>query len=88
MPTVCFCQGKINERTDHLPDSTYHDGWQCFEAPGVQPYWGGEKARDAPISFARNCRTANRHGEIRVCNAAGETEESIAFDERANSLRV
>ncbi len=31
---------------------------------------------------------ANRHGEIRVLNAAGEVEESITFDERANRQRV
>ncbi len=63
-------------------------GWQFIEAPGVQPYWLGEKARQDAISYASGCRIANRHGEIRILNAAGEIEESIAFDERTNRIRV
>jgi hypothetical protein len=50
----------------------HRGGWQFFEAPGVLPYWRGEKAKERAISYARNCRTAHRHGEIRVLNAAGE----------------
>ena len=66
----------------------HRGGWQCFEAPGVQPFWCGEKAKEHAIRYAQTCRTAQRHGEIRVLNAGGEIEESIAFDERANRMRV
>jgi hypothetical protein len=66
----------------------HRGGWQCFEAPGVQPYWVGEKAKAHAISYALNCRTANRYGELRILNAAGEMTETIPFDERGNSLRV
>ena len=82
-----FCSWNMSEPTIFLI-RPYRGGWQCFEAPGVQPYWCGAKAKEHAISYARNCRTANRHGEIRVLNAAGEIGESIAFDERANCLRV
>lgn len=61
---------------------------KCFEAPGVQPYFVGPQAREQAISYARNCRTAQRHGEIRIYNAAGEIEETIAFDERGSRMRV
>ena len=45
-------------------------GWQCVEAPGVEPYWIGEDARRYAISYALS-RTAHRFGEIRVIDAAG-----------------
>ncbi len=66
----------------------FRNGWQCFEAPGVQPYWVGDKAKTHAISYARDCRIANRNGEIRVMNAAREVEETIAFDERTNRMRI
>jgi hypothetical protein len=75
----------------------YHGGWQCFVAPGVQPFWRGDNATENAIGYARNC--PNRHGavtdaqqrpgfQIRILNAAGEIEESIALDERYNRMRV
>jgi hypothetical protein len=82
-----FCSWNMSE-PKILLIRRHRGGWQCFEAPGVQPYWVGPKAREHAISFARNCRTANRYGEIRVMNAAGEVTETIPFDERGNSLRV
>jgi hypothetical protein len=66
----------------------HRGGWQCFEAPGVQPYWVGPKAKEHAISYTLNCRTANRYGEVRVLNAAGEIVQTIAFDKRGNTLRV
>ncbi len=61
------------------------NGWQCFEAPGVEPYYVGPAARRQAIDYAKQ-RTAHRHGEIRVLNAAGETEETIPFDERVRKV--
>jgi hypothetical protein len=63
----------------------HRGGWQCFEAPGVVPYFTGADARGSAIRYAQG-RTAHRFGEIRVYNAAGELEETIAFDERARKL--
>jgi hypothetical protein len=31
----------------------YRGGWQCFEAPAVQPYYTGPNARDYAISYAK-----------------------------------
>lgn len=60
-------------------------GWQCVEAPGVEPYWSGEDARRSAIHYAKS-RTAHRFGEIRVMDAAGGIEEVIPFDERARKF--
>jgi hypothetical protein len=43
----------------------YQNGWQCFEAPGVQPYWTGESAKDDAIGYAK-ARAKFGRGEIRV----------------------
>ena len=61
----------------------HRGGWQCYEAEGVQPYFVENDAKRSAIDYAKN-RTAHRFGEIRVLNAAGDVEESIAFDERAH----
>lgn len=49
-----------------------------FEAQGVEPYFS---EREQAIHYAKG-RTALRRGEIRILNAHGEIEETIAFDER------
>jgi hypothetical protein len=46
----------------------HRGGWQCYEAPGVQPYWTEESAKENAIGYAKG-RLAHRHGEIRVLNA-------------------
>lgn len=84
---VVFCFTDMSEPTIFLI-RPFRGGWECFEAPGIQPYWVGPKAKEHAVHYARNCRTAQRHGEIRVLNAAGDTENVIVFDERANCLRV
>ncbi|MDQ6940167.1 MAG: hypothetical protein M3119_08440 [Verrucomicrobiota bacterium] len=66
----------------------HRGGWQCFEAAGVEPYWLGPTAKENAVSYARDCRTANRAGEIRLLNVAGVVEEVIPFDERTNKMRV
>lgn len=60
-------------------------GWEYFEAPGVASYWTGDTAKQNAIDYALHCRVANRHGELRIYNAAGEREETISFDERSGA---
>ena len=63
----------------------YRGGSQCFEAPGVQPYWTGEDAKQGAIDYAR-ARAKYGRGEIRVLKADGSTERIIPFGESANKL--
>jgi len=56
----------------------YRGGWQCFEAPGVQPYWTGQDAKQSAIDYAK-ARAKFGRGEIRVLNATGSTVQTIAF---------
>jgi hypothetical protein len=58
----------------------YRGGWQCFEAPGVEPYWTGENARQSVIDYAKG-RAKFRRGEIRVISADGSIQDVISFDE-------
>ena len=60
----------------------HRGGWQCFEAPGVQPYYD---ERDDALSYARS-RTAMRRGEIRVFNSAREVEQTIRFDHKGQKF--
>ena len=30
----------------------FKGGWQCYEGPGVQPYWTGEHAKEDAIGYA------------------------------------
>ncbi len=63
----------------------HRGGWQCFEAPGVQPYYTGPCAKEHSIVYAKG-RVAHRFGEIRIFNAGGELEQSIPFDDRQRKL--
>ena len=56
----------------------YRGGWQCFEGPGVEPYWTGESAKEDAIGYAR-ARAKFGHGEIRVLKRNGSIEETIPF---------
>jgi hypothetical protein len=58
----------------------FRGGWQCFEGPGVEPYWTGESAKDDAISYAK-ARAKFGRGEIRVLDNAGAVERVISFDE-------
>jgi hypothetical protein len=62
----------------------YRGGWQCFEAPGVQPYWTGESAKEDAIGYA-TARAKSGRGEIRVLNQDGSTERVIPFNESRRS---
>ena len=57
----------------------FRGGWQCFEAPGVQPYWTGQTAKDDAIGYA-TARAKFGRGEIRVLNNVGEVERVISYD--------
>jgi len=58
----------------------FRGGWQCFEAPGVQPYWTGENAKQSAIDYAK-ARMKFGRGEIQVLDNAGEVERVISFDQ-------
>jgi hypothetical protein len=65
---------KRSSRFDHI-----EEGWQCFEGPGVGPYWTGESAKDDAIGYAK-ARAQFGRGEIRVLNHEGSAEHIISFD--------
>jgi hypothetical protein len=41
----------------------FRGGWQCFEGPGVQPYWTGDTAKEDAIGYA-TARAKFGRGEI------------------------
>jgi len=55
----------------------YRRGWQCFEEPGVGPYWTGKTAKDDAIGYAK-ARAKFGRGEIRVLKKTGEIEQVIS----------
>jgi hypothetical protein len=63
----------------------YRGGWQCFEGPGVGPYWTGKTAKEDAIGYAK-ARAKFGRGEIRVLNPDGSIERIIPFGEDGNKL--
>ncbi len=63
----------------------YRGRWQCFEAPGVAPFWTGNGAKEDAISYAKG-RARFGRGEIRVLNRDGSIECIIPFGESGNKL--
>ena len=60
----------------------HRGGWQVFEGPGVQPYFGDrKKAVDYAIERAKM-----RKGEIRLVDTDGELLEAFPFDDSARKL--
>jgi hypothetical protein len=57
----------------------YRGGWQCFEAPGVQPFWIGKGAKEDALGYAKG-RARFGRGEIRVLNPDGIIEQVIEFN--------
>ena len=43
----------------------FKGGWQCYEGPGVQPYWTGDAAKEEAIGYA-SARAKFERGEIHV----------------------
>ena len=57
----------------------YRGGWQCYEGPGVQPYWTGDTAKEDAIGYAK-ARAKFGRGEIRVLNNDNSIERVISFE--------
>jgi hypothetical protein len=60
----------------------FRNGWQVYEAPGVQPVF---LSRKQAIDYAV-CRACFRTGEIRVLDSTGKLERTIAFSEADRKL--
>ena len=69
----------MQQSTTVIEIRPFRGGWQCVEAPGVQPYWTGENAKQSAIGYA-TARAKFGRGEIRVLNADGLIEQVIDFD--------
>ena len=57
-------------------------GWKVFEALGVEPVF---REKDQAIGYAET-RACFRKGEIRVLDATGNIERTIAFNEADRKL--
>jgi hypothetical protein len=55
----------------------HRNGWEVFEAPGVEPVF---PEKDQAINYAQN-RASFRSGEIRILDSSGNVERAIAFTE-------
>ena len=55
----------------------FRNGWQVYEAPGVQPVF---LKKEEAIDYA-TCRACFRTGEIRILNSTGAVACVIPFDE-------
>jgi hypothetical protein len=60
----------------------FRNGWQVFEAPGVQPVF---LTKEQAMSYAQN-RASFRSGQIRILDSAGKPEETISFDDVGRKL--
>jgi len=54
----------------------FKGGWQCYEGPGVGPYWTGNSAKQSAIDYAK-ARAKFGHGEIRVLDQNGSVDNVI-----------
>ena len=61
----------------------FKGGWQCYEGPGVGPYWIGDTAKEDAISYT-SARGKFGRGEIRVLRNDGSVENVIRFDHANN----
>jgi len=52
----------------------FRGGWQCFEAPGVEPYWTGRNAKQSAIGYATARRNldAERQRAYSACPRSAE----------------
>ena len=56
----------------------FKGGWQCYEGPGVGPYWIGDTAKQSAIDYAK-ARAKFGHGEIRVLKQDGSVESVVGI---------
>jgi hypothetical protein len=75
----------VQQDTTIVEIRPFRGGWQCFEAPGVSPFWIGNGAKEDAISYAKG-RAKFGRGEIRVLNPDGSIERIIPFGEDDNKL--
>jgi len=77
--------GAVRQGLTIIEIRPYRNGWQCFEALGVQPYWTGKNAKEDAIGYAK-ARAKFGRGEIRVLKSDRSTEEVISFDRIKGSV--
>jgi hypothetical protein len=65
----------------------FKGGWQCYEGPGVGPYWIGSTAKEDAFGYAK-ARARFGRGEIRVLGLDGSIERSISFDEAGANTQL
>jgi hypothetical protein len=65
-----------------LSDAGIDRSAAAFESPGVEPVF---PEKDQAIDYAQN-RARFRSGEIRISDATGKLERTIAFSEAARKL--
>ena len=70
----------VQQSTTVIEIRPYRGGWQCFEAPGVEPYWTGDTAKEDAIGYA-TARAKFGRGEIRVLRPDGSVERVIDFNQ-------
>ena len=54
----------------------FRNGWKVFEAPGVEPFFIGQRAKEHAIGYATE-RLKFSEGEVRIVDASGGMEETI-----------
>jgi hypothetical protein len=74
----------VQHRVTVIEIRPFKGGWQCYEGPGVGPYWTGEHAKEDAIGYA-TARAKFGRGEIRVLDNAGDVERVISFDHSEKS---
>ena len=53
-----YVSAKFSAPVQVIQIRPHRNGWQCFEAPGVQPYWTGEQAKEMAINYAKGRATS------------------------------
>jgi hypothetical protein len=56
----------------------YRNGWQCFEGPGVGPFWVGDDAKESALSYGTE-RAKSDGSEVRVLDRQGTVTETFQF---------
>lgn len=54
----------------------YRGGWKVFEAPGVEPFFIGERAKEQAIDYAKHRQRSNSR-PIQIFDGSGALLESI-----------
>jgi len=75
----------VQQSTTVIEIRPFRGGWQCFEGPGVQPYWTGTTAKEDAIGYAK-ARAKFGRGEIRVFEESGIVDQVMSFGETETGL--